>query len=459
MEFLNSIDWGAVFFVPILIFTLLVGLWIALRYRTVVAANVVHIVQSKGATTSYGAGMETGNVYYNWPENFPKIGVESVELPVSNFELELEGYSAYDKDKVPFEVDVTAFFCITNTNIAARRISSIEELDNQLISITKGACRKVLASHNIEEIMVDRSTFGEQFTEEVKDEVASWGVTAVKNMELMDIRDSEESQVISNIMAKRSSAIEMESRIKVAENMRDAETKEIEAKKQVNLKQQDAEREVGERTAEKTKAIGIADEQALQEIKIQQKVTTEKDMDVKKVETVRAASIQKEAEVVAANQNKETTVIQATGELEAKKMEAEGVRVSGQADADAEQAMQLAPVNAQLELAKGIGENANYMHYLIGIKAIDGEVEVGTAKAKALTEADVKVISNAGDASTGLTSAMDIFSPKGGTSVGAFLEALGQTPQGKELLEGVATLLKGQKEDSSDTVNFDTSQL
>lgn len=70
---------------------------------------------------------------------------------------------------------MTAFFRIADTNKAAERVSSIDELHQQLKAIVQGAARKILASFDINQIMTDRATFGQQFTEEVKNELQSLG--------------------------------------------------------------------------------------------------------------------------------------------------------------------------------------------------------------------------------------------------------------------------------------------
>ena len=49
----------------------------------------------------------------------------------------------------------------------------------------------------------------------------------------------------------------------------------------------------------------------------------------------------------------------------AEKRRAEGIEAVGLADAEAEKAMQLAPVRAQIELAEEIGTNEGYMNYLL----------------------------------------------------------------------------------------------
>jgi flotillin len=416
---------------------LVVGLLLSILYRRVVSTNVVHIIQRGRATTPYGTGLAAGNVYYAWPSWLPIIGVNVIQLPVSNFDLTLVDYEAYDLDRVPFVVHVTSFFRIADTALAAQRVADIDALKEQLMQIVQGAVRKVLASDKIDAIMLERSKFGTAFTSEVSEQLKQWGVEPVKSMELMDIRDADGSKVIANIMAKKTSHIEMESRREVAENKRAAETAEIEAQREVDMRKQEAERAVGEKTAEKDKAVGIANEQARQEVLTQEKETRERHMAVTRVEEVRRAEIERDKQVVAAEQDKQTTMIIAEGNLAAQRRDAEGIQAIGEAKAAAEKAMQLAPVEAQIVLAKEIGENQGYQQYLMTIEGIKGYVIVGGEQAKALQAADVKVIANTGSAGEGVTQVMDLFTSKGGTHLAASVEAFAQSPLGKALVDRV----------------------
>ena len=438
----------------------------SLFLRRVVPTNEVHIVQSGKATVSYGKEHEAGNTYYEWPAWLPKIGIVKIVLPVSVFDGDLEAYEAYDKGRLPFVVDVKAFFRISDSNLAAQRVSSFDELRSQLLAILQGAVRTILASADIEEIMQGRSQFGEAFTREVEAQLVNWGVSTVKNIELMDIRDASASHVIKNIMEKKKSLIEMQSRIEVAENMKRASIAEIEAKRETDVQLQDALQKVGARTAEKDKAIGIANEQAQQAIKEQAKITTEKELEITKVSEVTTANIAKDVQIVKANQDKETaainkdmavieaaqekettilvaegtkatTILVAEGNLESKKRESEGIAVEGTARAEAEKAMQLAPVQAQIVLAKEIGNNEGYQKYLITIEQVKANQAVGIEQAKALSQADLKIIANSGNVENGMKSVMDVFSSNGGTNVGAMLEGLAQTEQGEALLKKV----------------------
>src|SRR5688572_16618206 len=228
-----------------------------LLLRRVVPTNEVHIVQSSKKTTSYGKEGGHGNTYYEWPSWLPVIGVNKMVLPVSVFDLDLNDYNAYDRDRLPFKVHILAFFRISDSNKAAERVSSFEELHEQLVGVVKGAVRAILASHDLEEIMQGRSKFGEVFTKEVHDQVSNWGIDTVKNLELMDIKDTDNSQVIANIMAKRKSHIDMESRTEVAKNKKIAEIAEIEAKREIDLQAQQAKQAVGLRTVEADREVQI----------------------------------------------------------------------------------------------------------------------------------------------------------------------------------------------------------
>lgn len=445
-------DYAMFFIIPVVAIFVLVFVYILTQLRKVVPTNMVHIVQSTKKTTPFGRGKEAGNTYYAWPSWVPAIGVTVTQFPESIFQVTLNDYEAYDSARLPFVVDVTAFFRVDNAETVAQRVSSFHELEQQLVSVLQGSVRRILATNPLEEIMQERSSLGQQFTEEVKTQIAEWGVLPVKTIEFMDLRDSIKGQVISNIMAKEKSRIEKESRVAVAQNMQDAQLKEIDAQRTVEVQQQDAQQQVGLRIAEKDKTVGIANEQSKQEVLVQSKVTAERDMDVVKVQEVRSAEITKDVAIVKAEQNQKTkvieaeadkqaTIVQAEGSLEAAKRNAEGVRAEGLAKADAEKAMLMAPVDTQITLAKEIGENEGYQQYLITIKQVEISRDVGIEMAKSLQNADLKVIANSGDVQGGISKIGDLFTPAGGTNLTGMLAALAQTDEGKAVVNRLTGLV------------------
>lgn len=417
-----------------------IGLFLVLlpmMFRVVVQTNEVHIVQTGGGRVSFGNDPSKGNSYYNWPTWVPVYGVQRTIMPLSVFDLDLKAYEAYDVGRLPFVIDVKAFFRISDSDTAAQRVANITELQNQLMGVLQGAVRKILATNDIEEIMQGRGKLSNEFTQEVTEQLKSWGVQTVKNIELMDIRDSKDSRVIHNIMSKKQSHIEMESRLEVAKNSKLSEVAEIEARREIDLQKQEAEQQVGLRTVSAQRQVELAKQEQSQQVKEQEKITMEKTMAIKLVEEKTKAEIAKDVEVIRAEQKKKTTIIGAEGDLEAEKRKAEGITVNGDAIASAEKAKLLAPVEAQITLAKEIGENENYQRYLLLTRQIEATQAIGIVQAEALKAADIKVITNTGDPTTGLNNVMDLFSSKGGLALGSMLEGIKNTETGGKLIEKV----------------------
>jgi flotillin len=442
--------------IGVVVLALLILFWV-LSLRTVVPTNMVHIVQRHSATTEYGQGRAGGNVYYKWPKHIPVLGLSVSEFTESIFQIPLMDYEAYDAARLPFVVDIAAFFRIKDAAKVAQRASSFATLEAQLKTILQGAIRSILAKNTLDDIMAKRSIFADQFTEEVQGQLVEWGVVTTKPIELMDLRDAKGDKVIANIMAKEQSRIEKESRIVVALNKQEAEQKEIDAGRQVELQRQEAQQQVGVRSAKKEQEVGIAAEQARQEIAAQSKVTTERDMDVKRVQDTRQAEINRDVAKVQAEQQKsvmeikaeaEKTVLitkaegdklasitTAEGKKESSVLEAFGIQSIGEAKAAAERAMLQAPVDTQISLAKEIGGNQEYQEYLITIRKIEAQQAIGIEAAQALKGADLKVIANSGDVSSGVNKLLDVVSPAGGTSIAGMLAGLAQTEQGQGFID------------------------
>jgi flotillin len=380
-------------------------------------------------------------------------------FPESVFQISLKDYEAYDVGKLPFVVDIRAFFRIGDSDIAAQRVSNFDELSGQLTGVLQGAVRRVLATTNLENIMEARSSLGEAFTREVDAQLKEWGVVTVKTIEFMDIKDTSSSSVIFNMMAKEQSRIAQESRVAVAENTKIAEQAEILARQTVELSKQEAEQVVGIRTAEKDQKIGLSQETSRQQIAVAAKTTAEKDLDVQMVQQTRSAEIARSVQLVQAEAEQkvklveseadkavliqtaegqyEATVKQAEGELAVNLKKAEGVKALGEAEGAAETAKLMAPVNAQTTLAKEIGDNGNYQTYLTTVRTIEANEKIGIGMAEAIKAAEIKVIANSGSVSEGISSLGDLFTPKGGTSLAGMLSGLSQTEEGKALVETV----------------------
>lgn len=462
----------------IVVIALILFFWIT-RLRRVVAPNEVHIVRRGSKTEVYGNVDEqeasSGNVYYKFPATIPVLGVDVSVLPLSVFDVDLSNYEAYDKDRLPFVVDIKAFFRIADYKVAASRILTFEELQAQLTSIVQGAVRSILAKEDLESIMSERSKYGEDFTKEVGGQLKHWGVEPVKNIELMDIRDARNEEVIANIMMKKKSLIEKESRTTVAKNNQAAQEAEILAQQEVDLKQQDAEKAVGLRKATVSQEVGIAQEKSSQAVQEQAKITAEKEMEVKRVKETQEAEINKSVAETNALASKQVTITnaeaakeekdlnsqadlivmqnEAEGQLVKAKKSAEGIQAEGEAKALVETKMQMAPVDAQLKLASEIGSNKEYQAYLISIRQIEAFQIIGIEQAKNLGNADIKIIAGSGSVADGVNKAAGILTPTGGFNLAGMLEAFGSTEIGQQVLE--KTGIKPKEDTSKDETKFD----
>ena len=447
---------------------------VVLSLRRIVPTNEVHVVRSGPQTYCYGATENSkGNIYYEFPAWVPFFGVSVTKFGINVFDLDIPDYEAYDKDRLPFVIDVKSFFRISSPVMASQRVSSQKELEKQLLGIVQGAARSILAKEDLNTIMGERNKYGEMFTKEVTDQLVEWGVSAVKNIELMDIRDSHGSNVIVNIMAKKKSQIEMESRQTVAENLRKANEAEILAKKEVDLKEQEAIQAVGLRKAEVAQKVGIAEEQSKQKVQEQAKITTEKEMAVKKVQEVQAAEIQKQANIVKAEGDKnvvelnaEASVAQSEGEkkvrvleaeakktevelkadadLKAAKNEALGIEAKGKAQAAAKELDEKAKVAGDIELFDKVQSNSEYQEFMINTKRVEALMQVGIEQAKNLGNAEIKIYATSETVTEGVSKAANTFSPSNGFNVSSLLDAFSSTDVGKKISETIGNVVEKQ---------------
>lgn len=397
--------------------------FVAFLARVVVPTNQVHIVQSRRGSKSYGVLEPSGNVYYGFHSSLPVIGVSVSKFSTAIIDIPLWEYEAYDQGRLPFVIDVRAFFRVSDPRTVTQRVSTMDELKAQLVAIVQGAARTILASHDLEQIMQGRSLFGQQFTEEVQEQLKNWGIETVKNIELMDIRDANGSLVIHNIMEKKKSLIESQSKKEVAKNKRDADLFTIEAKQQTDLRQIEATQVTNLRQTESHREVAIAQQKVQQNVNQESLLTKEKELALVNLDVVKNAQIVREKELIEADQKKAVQILQAEAALEMKRREAEAISLKGSAEADARKAMELAPVFAQIELAEKIGQNESYQNYLTTLRQIEAQEKVGIEQASALEQAKIKIIVTGDSAGASLQKVGDLFSSRGGAQLANMAEA------------------------------------
>lgn len=471
---MNAIFW----LIPMLIIGTII-IVILINLRRVVPTNEVHIVQRKSSSTVHGRWFKWSNVYISWPSWVPMFWVDVRKLPLSIFTLQLEWYKAYDSWKVPFMVDITAFFVIKDPEVAAQKIFNISELKTQLNEILKWVVRKTLASKDIIEIMESRVEIKDEFYNEVFSAVKDWWVD-LKNVEFMDIRDpgDETSKVISNIMQKKRSQIESESQIEVAENQKNAiiekENKDSEARaraaeakskadiveydsrREADLKRIENERMTENLEIEKEKVLSMQKEEAKQKLYESTKITREKELAIRQLEEEKRAEINKNIELIKADEQRQKALIEAESESKTIEMDAEANKKKVELEAQAEKSriesiwlaeakkidyMWSAEAKNKTEMAKALNEfSPEALNFMI--KEIEAKLTevVDLEKAKALSKADIKVISTWENGWSWVKNFMDLFSANWWANIWAMVENFKNTvweDKANEIMEKV----------------------
>lgn len=386
-----------------------------ISWRVVVPTDEYHIIQSANKTIEYGRGKPAGNVYYNVPSFIPKFGITRKVMSAVIFDVMINRYEAFDKGRVPFYVDIAGFFRIEDASVASQKVSSLEELHQQLQAIVASVARTILAKMDINEVLESRAELGDMFMSEISQNIAAFGLVCTKNVELMKIYDVENSSIISNIQKKRESEIDRDAKIAIAQNIQKAESEKIEAARIVALKEAQKQEEVGKKQAEAYREIELAEEKRKQDVQEAMKLSAEKELAVKKVQEVQLAEIAKQKKIIEEEQAKQVKIIQAEaqaqelrelalGRKEAAENDATAVKVRAEAEAEFIQKKALAEAEGeakkkeatiadQVALMDKMEKNKEYAAYLQAIKAIEMYGKAEQLKAEALSKADIKFLS------------------------------------------------------------------
>ena len=392
-------------------------LFISMVFRKVVPTNEMHIVQRANSTTTYGKDQQGGNSYFNWYSWLPIIGIKRIILPATIFDITIDNYEAFDNGRVPFKVNVKGFFRIENFNLAAERLESMNELKEQLTAIVSSAIRVVLANKEINDILAERSSLGKEFMDAIIDDLKDFGVTCTKNIELMDITDSENSKIIYNIQKKQ---------ITIEKEMSVLKTSEIEKAK-----------------IEKEKA----------------EIEKAKEKEVKKLE----AEAEAEAIKALAKGRQEAAENDANAIIKKWEAEAKAKQVVLEAEAVGELKKKEASVADQVKLYEVVSTNKEYIDFLLGIKAIEQHYEAEKIKGEALKWADIKYLAVWGENKYGevlgkLWLGLETFKELGWNgNIKNLISNIVDTVKGNPSKENVKTKEVSESWEETEIINLDTT--
>jgi len=316
----------------------------------------------------------------------------------------------YEKNQARYYVTTSLKYRVVDVETAAETFHTDEALREQLKEVVRAGVRAITVKYDVTQARAEKKTMDKEIKEEIEDDLSKWGLRLI-NFQLVDFQDTEESRIISDISKRREVEIEAQTREQNAEK-----------KKQARVKEAEAEEKAREREIEKDKVIGERQQTMKQKIAEQEKLAREKEYEVKQVEVVKAQEIEKQRAEVEAEQERRVAVIKANQLKEAeiiykeqKELEGQGdrarleeqakgnaakMREDGLAEAAALEAKGLAEAKAKDALQQALNKfKDEAIRALVAEKIVAMQEKVGIEGAKALSQADIKMLVSGGDGS------------------------------------------------------------
>ena len=380
----------------ILIFVaILSGAFFVATYK-VVDPNEAHVVVFMGRGRKIyaprknveGIDKEAKSSYFYIP-----LIMKRFILPLTNVKMDIKNVELNDEKVAPFTCDVITWVRIKNPIQAGERLnldngrSPFDSLYQDLISLVQAVARAVAMKQEILGIMRDRKTFAKSVSLEVNGVLEKWGIELV-NLEVNDIRDSENSQVIKDYERKRQIQVNSEVRKDVALKNREAIEVEQENIKLSEIAKAVAEEEFQKRQIERDKNVGIEGQEKDRIIASKEMSANYSKVEADRTLVVGQADIKREAVVKDAEGIAEA--VRVKGEKEA-----DVVKMRGEADGKAIEAKGTAEATAKDKMAEAM---AKFNNAATGIEKIRAWIEVEKARwdaySKVAQNADIKVVNS-----------------------------------------------------------------
>jgi len=406
-----------------IVIILVIGL--AFLLRRVVPPEFADVVVDRKSMRIYSgdvtvtAGGNANPVYYAIPAFIPFLGVTIRRMPLKIMEIQVMNFETFAKGNPRFVVDSSVYCKISDVAEAARRFpgsgKDLSEFQSSIKQIIISAIRKTTASYTVEDVIAKREEIAKVIESELAPDFSKWGIQ-LTNVSIVDIRDPKDgsSTVIRDISAKMEAGINSNSRMEVANRMREAEIVEAETR-EVAVK----------RGIQADEQISMRDQDKKMRVAEQERLAAEKEMEVYNVREVRRAEIDAQASVRKAEGEKRAIIERANGERENLTLVGEGnakkIEYEGNAEANIIRVKKIANADGMMAEAKAQEYQQNKA---IEIKKLEVFLAAAMEYAKALQSANVKFFGT-GDTK----SFIDMFSPQGGINVGGMLTALKETDE------------------------------
>ncbi len=320
------------------------------------------------------------STYFSIPR-IPFIGRRVRVMDVTIKEL-IVSQETYEKNQARFNVTSSVKYRIKDVETASETFINDESLKRMLTEIIQSSVRAVTVRYDVREARAKKKLMAEEVNKEIVDDLKKWGLELV-SFQLVDFKDTEESEIISNISRRREVEISSETREMNAEKLKQARIKEAEAEESAKRREIEKDETLAKREQDKTKAVAEREKEA-----------KEKEYEVIRVKTVKQAEIDKDEAKINAEEKR------AVEEIEKRRKELEGegtklkleqeaignaaeIREKGKAEAEAKDKLQAALNKFEDKAIKA----------LVAEKIVEKDRAIGIEGAKALQKAEIKVFS------------------------------------------------------------------
>jgi len=313
-------------------------------------------------------------------------------LPLTNIRIDVPDIKLNDKNMAKFVCDINCFVHIVNPLLAAERTGitiqqiryeGYKSLTDDFRIIIESIGRTVATKQTILEIYNDRDKLDDAVRVELSKVLPGWGLELV-DMEIREIKDAEESTIISDIEKKEAAKINADARVQIAIENKRATISEAENLKEAEMKKAITEEEWKKRQIEKERTISIATQEKNQKEAEQAILANEKAVEAKRKLDVGYATVAKETTIQIAEGQKAKAVLEASAKAQATELEGNATanvrEITGKAEASVKEMIGKAEAIAIEKIAEA---KQKYTGTALNIELINANKEVGLKQAEA----------------------------------------------------------------------------
>jgi flotillin len=392
--------------IAIVVFLIAVSVICAISWYRIVSPSEAHVVVWRNHKKVYSsdekiASENTGATYFAVPEWIPFFGKQVRDMDLTIKEI-VHQQETLEKEQGRYNVKSSTKYRINDVKKASETIFDLEELAKQLEEVIAASVRTATIKYDVKDARAKKQEMADVVKKEMINDLERYGLI-LESFQLVDFSDTKDSRIISDISEIREVSIQTNRREQNAEKEKEARMKEAESIELAETREIARDKVLEERKQEMAQAI-----------EEKKKLAEEKRFKVIKVQTIEQANINKEKAEVLAKQEKEVALIGAQKNKEAeeinkakKKLEGEGdklkaeeiakgaaspIREKGNAEAEIIKAKGLAEAEAKNKLQEALNKfDDKAVRALVAEKIVEMEKEVGIAAAKALEKSDMKV--------------------------------------------------------------------